>query len=86
MALAFAKKSRGHGRREYLFRNELQSVAEYAILYISTKRKESKMASYGDLDYGWEPGWEAEDELEAEGYSEYDEPSEPRPYWNGVPH
>ena len=44
------------------------------------------MASYGDLDYGWEPGWEAEDEFVEEGYSEYDEPSEPRPYWNGVPH
>ena len=43
------------------------------------------MSNYGDLDHGWKPGWE--DELvEAEGYDEYDEPSEPRPYWNGVPH
>jgi hypothetical protein len=44
----------------------------------------NKMSGYGDLDHGWKPGWE--DELEAEGYDEYDEPSEPRPYWNGVPH
>lgn len=45
------------------------------------------MPSYGDLDYGWEPGWQGDDEvLEAEEYNEYDEPSEPRPYWNGVPH
>lgn len=45
------------------------------------------MPSYGDLDYGWEPGWQGDDEvLEVEEYNEYDEPSEPRPYWNGVPH
>ena len=30
--------------------------------------------------------WEADDELVEEGYDEYDEPAEPRPYWNGVPH
>jgi len=42
------------------------------------------MSGYGDLDHGWKPGWE--DELEAEDNFSDDEPSEPRPYWNGVPH
>lgn len=49
------------------------------------------MSNYGDLDHfvneaQWElADYDGTDFVEGEDFGD-DEPSEPRPYWNGVPH
>ena len=43
------------------------------------------MNNHGDLDYWWKPG-EDEEIVEGEDDDGGEWVSEPRPYWNGVPH